>query len=133
VTVVVLIRLLWSTVREGLREMESINNSVAVPSVSGGSHADSGTEAFAAFVTGTAFDLRLSKNMVRALSQFDYAGVCIETFMTVSSLRCRGLITSTKDGWKITEAGAIVVQLLKLAGVYEDYEAFKDRMGLSNV
>lgn len=86
---------------------------------------------FAEYVTGTAFDLKLSKNMVRALSRFDYAGTCVENFMTVSSLRCRGLIEHRGNQWVLTEAGKLVVQLMKMAGVYESQDKMNERLGIN--
>lgn len=86
---------------------------------------------FSESVTGTAFNLSLTKNMVRALSQFDYSGKSFESFMTVSALRSRGLVQHHGDHWTITEAGEKVVELIKLAGVYEPCEEMMKRMGVA--
>ena len=87
---------------------------------------------FAEYATGSAFRIDLSKNMVRALSSLDWGdSLFCEKFMTLSALQCRGLVELKQgEGWYLTEAGERVVELIKLAGVYETREQFCARHGV---
>jgi hypothetical protein len=91
---------------------------------------------FAAYVTSTAFNLSLSRSMIVCLVDIanndEYAmglriaGLYETTVGTRRKLADRGLIFAPDPKWpgrfELTEAGSLVVELLKVAGLIEAKE-----------
>lgn len=78
---------------------------------------------FRAAVTSTAFSLSLSMNQIACLRDVQDGGLlCFSHFIKgYRSLHDRGLIRAEGRGrgWKLTEAGELVVKLLDYAGLCE--------------
>lgn len=90
---------------------------------------------FSAHVTSTAFNLSLSKQMIRMLSwvatgkhitdhgcHIEFSTHCTY-FATGNSLKERGLICSPDKkhpgGYELTDTGKLVIELLKMAGLFD--------------
>lgn len=84
--------------------------------------------AFSEYVTGTAFNLSLSRRQIECLSQIDQYGGAWVSLNTFGALVAKGLCERIPDEElghmprvRMTEAGQAVIPLLKLAGVYVKY------------
>lgn len=89
------------------------------------------SEQFRDYVTGTSFALTLSKRMIEMLCQMDQYGYAFGHTGTARSLADHGLAEwADKDAvvagaaypqflkFRLTEAGKVVMPLLRLAGLY---------------
>ena len=79
-------------------------------------------EQFKDYVTGGAFNLSLSRRQTEMLSNMDQFGCTWGYLNTGNSLIAKGLCERVTDGefakFQLTEAGKLVIPLLKLAGLY---------------
>ena len=81
---------------------------------------------FKEYVTSTAFRLSLSKPQIECLSQIDQLGTSWMFITTFNALASKGLVEReakeefSEHGGKVrlTEAGKLVIPLLKMAGLY---------------
>lgn len=80
------------------------------------------SEQFKDYVTGGAFNLSLSRRQTEMLSNMDQFGCSWGYLSTGNSLIAKGLCERVTDGefakFQLTEAGKLVIPLLKLAGLY---------------
>lgn len=87
------------------------------------------TAAFKEYATGAAFSISLSKPQIECLCQIEQRGGSWAYLMTSHALQRKGLIVREFDGVKerwsmaLTEAGAALIPLLKLAGLWVDCTA----------
>lgn len=88
---------------------------------------------FKDYATGTAFAISLSKPQIDCLCQIEQRGGSWLLLTTSHALQRKGLIVrefefdpggNAKGKWRmrLTEAGAAVIPLLKLAGLWTEYE-----------
>ncbi|MBK5571775.1 hypothetical protein [Ensifer sp. SSB1] len=84
--------------------------------------------AFSEYVTGTAFNLSLSRRQIECLCQIDQYGGAWVSLNTFGALVSKGLCERVPGEElaqyprvQMTEAGRAVIPLLKLAGVYIKY------------
>lgn len=87
--------------------------------------------AFKDYATGTAFSISLSKPQIDCLCQIEQRGGSWQLLTTSYALQRKGLIERKFDSdaphrrqWsmRLTEAGKAVVPLIKLAGLWVEYE-----------
>jgi hypothetical protein len=85
---------------------------------------------FADYVTGTAFNLSLSKPQIECLCQIEQTGGSWQLLSTSYALQRKGLIARefSAGNWRmqLTEAGRAVIPLLKLAGLYVQAEPVRE-------
>ena len=80
------------------------------------------SEQFKDYVTGGAFHLSLSRRQTEMLSHMDQFGYSWGYLSTGGALVAKGLCERVTDDqfpqFRLTEAGKLVIPLLKLAGLY---------------
>jgi hypothetical protein len=80
------------------------------------------SDQFKDYVTGGAFHLSLSRRQTEMLSCMDQFGWTWGHLSTASALIDKGLCERVEDGefssFRLTEAGRLVIPLLRLAGLY---------------
>lgn len=77
---------------------------------------------FKDYVTSSAFNLSLSANQIDTLLAFDgvtdYEYLCAYgwAMTSIDVLKRKGLLVHNKNNYSVTDEGALIVKLLKMAG-----------------